>query len=110
MIVSFIQVAVEAVQRLASSDHSIISLSPSSIAVDMVEKHEEYLQLPTLQAYLICAQDEPRACVFLRENGTFPPSPVMIEGREASVDIPALSLSLPMAGIFAGIPDAPTPA
>lgn len=85
-------------------------LSPSSIAIDMVEKQREYLQIPTLQAYLICAQDEPRAWVFLRENGAFPASPVMIEGREATIDIPALSLSLPMAGIFAGIPDAPTPA
>lgn len=85
-------------------------LSPSSIAIDMVEKREEYLQIPTLQAYLVCAQDEPRAWAFLRENGAFPASPVMIEGREAAIDIPVLSLTLPMAGIFAGIPDAPTPA
>lgn len=85
-------------------------LSSSSIAVDMVEKRDEYLQLPTLQAYLVCSQDEPRAWLFARENGAFPQHPVMIEGREAAVDIPGLSLSLPMADIFAGIPDPATPA
>lgn len=83
-------------------------LSPSSIATDMIEKRDEYLQIGTLQAYLICAQDEPRAWLFLREDGRFPASPVMIEGREASVEVPALALSLPMADIFAGIPDAPS--
>ena len=83
-------------------------LSPSSIATDMIEKRDEYLQLATLESYLICAQDEPRAWLFVREDGRFPASPVMIEGREATVDVPALSLSLAMADIFAGIPDAPT--
>jgi Uma2 family endonuclease len=83
-------------------------LSPSSIATDMIEKRDEYLQLPTLHAYLICSQDEPRAWLFVRENGQFPASPVMIEGREASVHVPSLSLSLPMADIFARIPDAPS--
>jgi Uma2 family endonuclease len=83
-------------------------LSPSSIAIDMIEKRDEYLQISSLQAYLICAQDEPRAWLFLRQDGRFPASPVMIEGREASVEVPALALSLPMADIFAGIPDAPS--
>jgi len=83
-------------------------LSPSSIAVDMIEKRDEYLQIPSLEAYLICAQDEPRAWLFVRQDGRFPASPVMIEGREASVEVPALALSLPMADIFAGIPDAPS--
>lgn len=83
-------------------------LSPSSVAIDMVEKRDEYLRIHTLQAYLVCSQDEPRAWLFRRDNGAFHPHPTMIEGREAAVDVPALALSLPMAEIFAGIPDAPT--
>ncbi|WP_439572911.1 Uma2 family endonuclease [Phreatobacter sp.] len=83
-------------------------LSPSSVAIDMVEKRDEYLRIPTLQAYLVCSQDEPRAWLFRRDDGVFHPHPTMIEGREATVEVPALALSLPMADIFAGIPDAPT--
>lgn len=84
-------------------------LSPSSLAIDMVEKRDEYLAIDSLQAYLVCAQDEPRAWLFRREGGAFRPHPTMIEGRTASVDVPSLGLSLPMADIFAGIPDVPFP-
>lgn len=84
-------------------------LSPFSLAIDMVEKRDEYLAIDSLQAYLVCSQDEPRAWLFRRNEGAFHPHPTMIEGRSASVDIPTLGLSLPMADIFAGIPDAPFP-
>lgn len=84
-------------------------LSPSSLAIDMVEKRDEYLAIDSLQAYLVCSQDEPRAWLFRREEGAFRPHPTMIEGREASVEVQSLGLSLPMADIFAGIPDAPFP-
>ncbi len=80
-------------------------LSPSSVATDFVEKMPEYTALPSLQAYLICSQDEPIAWLFAREqNGAFPELPMKIQGREAIITVPQLSLEMPMAEIYRGIP------
>jgi Uma2 family endonuclease len=80
-------------------------LSPSSVATDFIEKMPEYTALPSLQAYLVCSQDEPIAWLFARgEDGAFADLPLKIQGRDAAVIIPALSLELPMAEIYRGIP------
>jgi Uma2 family endonuclease len=81
-------------------------LSPSSVATDFIEKMPEYTALPSLQAYLVCSQDEPIAWLFARgEDGAFADLPSKIQGRDAAVIIPAMSLELPMAEIYRGIPD-----
>src|SRR5262249_23131341 len=45
-------------------------LSPSTETLDLRDKAAEYLQLPSLAAYIAFAQSEPKACVWIRgEDG-----------------------------------------
>jgi Uma2 family endonuclease len=74
-------------------------LSPSSIAIDMVEKLGEYTGIPSLQAYLVLAQDEPRGWLWSREGDGWS-GPVMFEGAEASIPIPALSVAIELSRIY----------
>jgi Uma2 family endonuclease len=78
-------------------------LSPSSIETDLGDKAAEYLKTPSLVAYIVLSQDEPKAWVYARSGGEFTPGPAVIAGTEAFIEIPALQLKLPMADIYAGI-------
>jgi Uma2 family endonuclease len=85
-------------------------LSPSTEDVDFVEKLQEYRAVASVQTYLICSQDEPRAWVWQRRaDGTWPERPVELEGRESAIALPEFGIELPMAGIFRDIPDRPAP-
>lgn len=75
-------------------------LSPSSLEIDFVQKRAEYTAIPSLQTYLILAQDEPRAWVWTRGPEGWPEKAEMVEGREAEVDVPALGLCLPLARLY----------
>lgn len=84
-------------------------LSPSTIGKDFTEKLEEYSAIDALQTYLICAQDEPRAWVWSRQNdGSWPKLPAELAGRDATIALGGLGVALSMAAIFRAIPDAPT--
>ncbi|MEO8421419.1 MAG: Uma2 family endonuclease [Hyphomicrobium sp.] len=84
-------------------------LSPSSIALDMTTKQREYTAIPSLQTYLVCSQDEPRAWVWKRQpDGTRPVDAEEIVGRDGVIALGGLEAELSMAAIFRGIPDAPT--
>jgi Uma2 family endonuclease len=74
--------------------------SPSSITHDLRDKAAEYLQLPTLAAYLVFAQDEPKAWVWVRDAPAFPLIPNMIEGRDGIVEIAAIGIKLPLSEIY----------
>ncbi len=78
-------------------------LSPSTAAIDLGDKSAEYLQLPTLAADLVFAQDEPKAWSWLRRDGHFAPGPDVIAGAEQVISIPALGLDLPLKRIYAGL-------
>ncbi len=79
-------------------------LSPSSIAVDMVEKAAEYTALASLQVYIVFAQEEPRAWIWQRDDdGRFPSSPVMVAGAETALAIDALGAGLPFAELYRGL-------
>ena len=81
-------------------------LSPSSEGIDFIEKRDEYTAIATLQTYLICSQDEPRAWVFARNaDGTWPARPQMLEGRESQITLGGLEVELSMAAIYRGIAD-----
>jgi len=85
-------------------------LSPSTTGIDFTEKLEEYTSIATLQTYLICSQDEPRAWVWSRQgDGAWPMLPAELAGREGTIDLRGLDIEISMAAIFRGIPDAPTP-
>jgi Uma2 family endonuclease len=79
-------------------------LSPSSLHIDMREKVDEYLSLPSLAAYIVASQDEPRLWVWLRgEDGAFPKHPEPVAGADKTVTVKALGLSLALGEIYAGI-------
>jgi Uma2 family endonuclease len=78
-------------------------LSPSTAAIDLGDKAAEYLQLPSLRAYLVVAQDEVKAWLWARRDGQFPAGPHTIVGANQTVRIEPLRLDLPLAGIFMGL-------
>jgi len=78
-------------------------LSPSTSDLDLGDKAAEYLQLPTLAAYLVLAQNEYKAYVWTREASTFPDAPSVIKGRDKILRIAALDLILPLGAVYAGI-------
>jgi Uma2 family endonuclease len=85
-------------------------LSPSTIGTDFTDKLEEYTSIATLQTYLICSQDEPRAWVWSRQgDGAWPRLPTELAGREGAIPLGGLGVEIAMAAIFRGIPDAPNP-
>jgi Uma2 family endonuclease len=97
--------------ELSTSEPIFIAevLSPSTAALDFTTKQREYTALPSLQTYLVCSQDEPRAWVWARQtDGSWPVEAEMLEGREGSIPLGGLGIDLTMAAIFRGIPDPPT--
>lgn len=84
-------------------------LSPSTAGLDFTVKLQEYTGIPSVQTYLICSQDEPRAWVWTRQgDGSWPRLPRELVGRQETIALGGLDIELAMAAIFRGIPDAPT--
>jgi Uma2 family endonuclease len=81
-------------------------LSPSSVS-DMREKSSEYMELPSLQTYAVVSQNEPKVWLWTRDETGFPEKPAVIESAEKMLDVPALGVALPLAGIYRGIGCAP---
>jgi Uma2 family endonuclease len=77
-------------------------LSPSTEALDLGDKAAEYLRLPNLAAYVVIAQSEAKAWVWLRAAAGFA-GPAVIAGREGLIKISALSVELALAEIYRGI-------
>jgi len=77
-------------------------LSPSSVETDLGDKTVEYLRIPSLVAYIVLSQDEPKAWLHARSQ-TGLTAPVVITGIEAIVEVAALQLNLPMAEIYADV-------
>jgi Uma2 family endonuclease len=77
-------------------------LSPSSRKIDLRDKVAEYLGLPSLVAYLVLAQDEPKAHVWMRKEGVFPIEPEVFE-RQDTIKVASLKLMLQMHDIYAGL-------
>jgi Uma2 family endonuclease len=88
-------------------------LSPSSVVIDLGDKAAEYLELPSLLAYIVLSQDERKAWVWSRPStaAPFASGPKPISGQETSdatsgagtiIPVAGLQLELPMADIYAG--------
>jgi Uma2 family endonuclease len=77
-------------------------LSPSTERIDLGDKAAEYLRLPSLQAYVVLAQDEPKAWVWVRAEGRFPAAAEVIVGLDKIISLKALSLMLPLGALYAG--------
>jgi Uma2 family endonuclease len=78
-------------------------LSPSSQKIDLRDKTAEYLQLPSLQAYLVVAQDEARAWLWTRSGGVFPDAPIQMIGLDEAIRLDVPRLVLPLTEIYAGV-------
>jgi Uma2 family endonuclease len=91
--------------RLATSEPALLAevLSPSSETLDLGDKAAEYLHLPSLQAYLVLAQNEAKAWVWQREPTAFQPGPTVISGVEQSVAIKALAVDIPFSEIYRNV-------
>jgi len=77
-------------------------LSPSTAAIDLGDKAAEYLQIPSLLAYVVVLQDEPKAWVQSRQGAQFEP-PEVVAGTDAAIRIAALQLELPLSDVYSGI-------
>ena len=93
-------------ERTASAAALIVEvLSSSTMSEDFGSKLAEYSALDGVGHYLICAQD--KACVWSwrrGEDGAWPDEPEIMEGLEAELSVPALSLALPLADIYRRVP------
>ncbi|MEQ1648410.1 MAG: Uma2 family endonuclease [Hyphomicrobiaceae bacterium] len=79
-------------------------LSPTSVSRDLDVKPIEYLKLRSLQAYVVASQEEAACMLWVRDrNGNFPVEPVILTGDDKIIDIPTLSLSIPISDIYAGL-------
>ena len=58
--------------------------------------------LPSLGAYLVFAQNAPKAWAWIRGATGFSPGPQTFEG-DAVIEVPVLAVTLPLAEIHAGI-------
>jgi Uma2 family endonuclease len=77
-------------------------LSPSTMTIDLGDKAAEYLRLPSLVAYLVLAQDEVKAWVYIRGSNHLP-GPQVVAGKDESIQVPTLGIELSLADIYAGI-------
>jgi Uma2 family endonuclease len=78
-------------------------LPPSSVTTDLGDKLAEYLKLPSLFAYCVLSQDEPKAWVWVRGDGGFAGGSDVVAGDGGVVRIPPLSIELPLAEIYRGV-------
>jgi len=78
-------------------------LSPSSLALDRVEKAAEYMTIESLGAYALVAQDRPQAWIWSRGPGGWPEEPLMVQGLDALLPVPIVGLALPLADVFRGV-------
>ena len=78
-------------------------LSPSTATDDFGDKQHEYLALSSLEAYLIVAQDAVCVWVWIKGDEGFPEKPEVIETRDATINLPALGLSLILEAIYRNV-------
>jgi Uma2 family endonuclease len=80
-------------------------LSKSTGWIDQTLKLRDYDATPTIRTYVLISQDERRAMVYTRdESGRLGiQSAVLLEGADASIEIPDLGLALAFSVLYEGI-------
>jgi Uma2 family endonuclease len=76
-------------------------LSPSTRSYDLDEKMNAYLQIPSLQCYIVLEQHQPAAIVMRRGDGGFLRQ--VVEGVDGTIPLPFLSCELALREIYDGI-------
>lgn len=76
--------------------------SPSTRRIDLAEKKDAYLSIPSLMVYLVAESAEPVAQVFRRSpDGDFRREPAI--GLEAIIPLPEIGVSLALADLYEDI-------
>src|SRR5262252_217390 len=78
-------------------------LSPASVEIDLGDKRAEYLRIPSLLAYVVLSQDEPKAWIWTRKEGGFQLEPEILDGAESSIRVAALKVELPLSEVYADV-------
>lgn len=80
-------------------------LSKSTAWIDQNLKLRAYAATPTIRTYVLISQDEQRAMVYTRDaDGRLDiQSAVLLEGPDASVEIPELGVTLPFSVLYEGL-------
>jgi Uma2 family endonuclease len=78
-------------------------VSPASVTYDLGDKAAEYLRLADLSAYLVLAQDEPKAWIWVRGESGFSPGPKVIVPPHGFIQIATLGIELPLSEIYTGL-------
>jgi Uma2 family endonuclease len=80
-------------------------LSKSTGWIDQSLKLRDYEATPTIRTYVLISQDEKRAMVYTRdEDGRLGvQGAIVLEGADASIDIPEFSVALPFSVLYEGI-------
>ena len=76
-------------------------LSPSTRNYDWNEKLEAYLQIPSLECYIVLEQHQPIATVFRKTNDSF--SRQLVQGTDSIIDLPFFNGSLSLADVYEGV-------
>jgi Uma2 family endonuclease len=100
-----VEPATDAPRDLTATAPVVIAevLSPSTERIDLGDKAAEYLRLESLAVYLVCAQDELKAWVWVRNGDDFSPRPEIFTAPDALITIAALDIELPLAEIYARV-------
>ncbi len=79
-------------------------LSPSSEERDLSVKSSEYLALASLNTYIVASQDAVLCYVWQRRpDGTSADEPAKVAGRDAVIQVPGLSIAIPLGDVDEGI-------
>src|SRR5262249_48711522 len=73
-------------------------LSPSIAPIDLGDNAAEYLQLPSLAAYVVFSEDEPKAWVWIKGEQGFPPAPAVLNAQDE-----ILKLTLLLSALYASV-------
>ena len=77
-------------------------LSPSTESADRSRKLQGYLQIPSVEEYMLVSQNQPRVESFFRQGGgswLFTP----IEGRELQLKVRSLDVIIPLVDIYTDV-------
>jgi Uma2 family endonuclease len=78
-------------------------LSKWTADTDRGEKFREYIEIESLQEYVLVSQDQPRVEIFRRDADRKWKVGPWFEGMTAVVDFPSLGVNVPMAEVYAGV-------
>ena len=78
-------------------------LSPSTSYTDFTDKRAEYTAIPSLEAYVICAQDARRVWLFVKGEDGWPQRPEELSLATDLIKIPALGLEIALPDLYFGV-------